>query len=91
MQLKKGQIVEFDIEKIAFGGNGLGKSEGRVVFVAGTMPGDRVKAAFTKIKDSFSEADLVEVVKKSPDRIEPRCKFFDRCGGCQFQFMPYEM
>lgn len=91
MQLRKGQIVEFDIEKIAFGGNGLGKSEGRVVFVAGTMPGDRVKAAFTKIKDSFSEADLVEVVKKSPDRIEPRCKFFDRCGGCQFQFMPYEM
>ncbi|MFA7686000.1 MAG: 23S rRNA (uracil(1939)-C(5))-methyltransferase RlmD [Candidatus Gracilibacteria bacterium] len=91
MQLRKGQIIDLDIEKIAFGGNGLGKFEGRVVFVPGTMPGDKVKAAFTRIKDDFAEADLVEVVKKSPDRIEPKCKFFDKCGGCQLQFMPYGM
>jgi 23S rRNA (uracil1939-C5)-methyltransferase len=91
MNLKKGQVIDLEIEKIAFGGNGLGRYEGRVVFVPGTMPGDKVKAAFTKIKDDFAEADLVEVVQKSPDRIEPKCKFFDKCGGCQFQFMPYEM
>ena len=91
MNLKKGQVIDLEIEKIAFGGNGLGRYECRVVFVPGTMPGDKVKAAFTKIKDDFAEADLVEVVQKSPDRIEPKCKFFDKCGGCQFQFMPYEM
>lgn len=90
MQLRKGQIVEFDVEKIAFGGAGIGKYEGRVIFVHGTMPGDRVKAAFTKIKDDFAEADLVELVKSAPERIEPKCKFFNICGGCQFQFMPYE-
>lgn len=91
MNLQKGQIIELDIEKIAFGGNGIGKYEGRVVFVPGTMPGDKVKASFTRIKDSFAEADLVEVVKGSVDRLAPKCKFFERCGGCQFQFMPYEM
>ena len=91
MQLKKGQIVELDIEKIAFGGSGLGKFEGRVVFVPNTMPGDKVRASFTRIKEDFAEADLVEIVRKSPSRVIPKCKFFDKCGGCQFQFMPYEM
>ena len=59
MNLKKGQVIDLEIENIAFGGNGLGRYEGRVVFVPGTMPGDKVKAAFTKIKDDFAEADLV--------------------------------
>lgn len=91
MQFKKGQIIELEIEKIAFGGSGLGRYEGLVVFVPGTMPGDRIKAALTKIKKDFAEAELVEIVKKSPDRIPVKCKFFDKCGGCQFQFMPYNM
>lgn len=91
MQLKKGQIIELEIEKIAFGGKGIGKYEERVVFVNGTMPGDKVKASFTRIKESFAEADLVEIIKKSPDRLEPKCEFFGKCGGCQFQFMPYVM
>ncbi|MFA6917515.1 MAG: TRAM domain-containing protein, partial [Candidatus Gracilibacteria bacterium] len=91
MQLRKGQIVELKIDKIAFGGNGLGKYEGLVVFVPSTMPGDLVKASFTKIKKDYAEAELVEVVEKSPDRVEPKCRFFDKCGGCQFQFMIYKM
>lgn len=91
MQLRKGQIIELQIFKIAFGGKGLGKYEGRVVFVPGTMPGDKVRASFTRIKDDFAEADLVEIIEKSSDRLGPKCKFFEKCGGCQFQFMPYEM
>ncbi len=90
MQLKKGQSVEFDIHTIAFGGAGLGKYEGLSVFVHGTMPGDRVKAAFTRIKENFAEADLIEIVKPSSDRVCPRCKYANVCGGCDFQFMPYE-
>ncbi len=90
MQLKKGQIVELDIEKLAFGGRGIGKFDGLTVFVAGTMPGDKVEASFTKIKKNFAEAKLEKIVKESPERIEPRCKYSDICGGCQIQFMPYE-
>lgn len=90
MQLKKGQIVEFDIHALAFGGAGLGKYEGMTVFVKGCMPGDRVKASFTKLKQQYAEADLAEVVSPSKDRAKPKCKYFGVCGGCQFQFMPYE-
>lgn len=90
MQLKKGQIVEIDIHTLAFGGAGLGKYEGLSVFVHGTMPGDRVKAAFSRIKNNFAEADLVEIVKNSEDRISARCPYFGTCGGCQVQFMPYQ-
>ncbi|MEK7672266.1 MAG: 23S rRNA (uracil(1939)-C(5))-methyltransferase RlmD [Patescibacteria group bacterium] len=90
MQLKKGQIIELEIYTIAFGGAGLGKFEGLSVFVAGTMPGDKVKAALTKIKSNFAEAQLVEVVEPAKDRLKPVCKHFGVCGGCQFQFMPYE-
>lgn len=90
VQLKKGQIVEFDIHALAFGGAGIGKYEGLTVFVEGTMPDDRVRAAFTRIKPNFAEADLVEITKKARDRCEVKCPYFERCGGCQFQFMPYE-
>ncbi len=90
MQLKKGQIVEFDIHALAFGGAGIGKHEGLTVFVEGVMPGDRVKASFTRIKKKFSEAKLVEIVKPSSDRVQSRCPYAEICGGCQLQFMPYE-
>lgn len=90
MQLKKGQILEFPIHTLAFGGAGLGKHEGLTIFVEKTMPGDRVKASLTKIKNNFCEAKLVEVISSSPDRIKARCPYFGICGGCQLQFMPYE-
>lgn len=90
MQLKKGQILEFDIMTLAFGGAGIGKHEGLTIFVEKTMPGDRVKASLTRIKNNFCEAKLVEIVKASADRVKPQCPYFGICGGCQLQFMPYE-
>lgn len=90
MQYKKGEIIEFDVHALAFGGAGLGKYEGVTVFVEGTMPGDRVKASLRRIKSNFMEAKLVEIVKPSADRVEPRCPYANVCGGCHFQFMPYE-
>lgn len=97
MQLMKGQIIELEIRALAFGGAGLGKYEGLsagqsglTVFVKKTMPGDKVRAAFTRIKSNFAEARLVEILKPSADRIQARCPYFGVCGGCQLQFMPYE-
>lgn len=90
MDLRKGQVVELEILSLAFGGAGIGKYDGLTVFVQGTMPGDKVKAAFTRIKSNFAEADLVEIVKGAADRKEPVCEYFGLCGGCQLQFMPYE-
>ncbi|MBT4917602.1 23S rRNA (uracil(1939)-C(5))-methyltransferase RlmD [Candidatus Peregrinibacteria bacterium] len=90
MQLKKGEIIEFDVHAMAFGGSGIGKYEGMTVFVDKAMPGDRVKAALTRIKPKFAESKFVEIVKPSPDRVEPKCKYSGKCGGCQLQFMPYK-
>lgn len=96
MQLKKGQIIDLDIHALAFGGAGIGrlpktdKHEGLAVFVEKTIPGDKIKAEFTRIKSNFAEAKLVEILEPSKDRKEPKCKYFGICGGCQLQFMPYE-
>ena len=89
MQLRKGQIVEIPIHALAFGGRGIGKYEGMTVFVPDTVPGDTVNASFTKLKQKYAEADVVDFVKKSEDRIDPPCKHFEKCGGCQLQYMPY--
>lgn len=90
MTLKKGQLVEIEISSIAFGGRGIGKYEGITCFVDNTMPGDKVTASLTKIKSNFLEAQLVDIISPSKDRCAPKCKYFGTCGGCQFQFMPYE-
>ncbi len=90
MQLKKGQIVEIMIDAFAFEGSGIGSFEGLRVFVADTMPGDKVKASFTKIKKNFAHAKLLEILEPSADRVKPHCKYSEVCGGCQLQFMPYQ-
>jgi 23S rRNA (uracil1939-C5)-methyltransferase len=101
MNLRKGQIVELKIFGMAFGGRGIGKyavAEGDhspspralAVFVDRAMPGDTVKASFTKIKSNFAEADLVEIVEPSPDRVKPKCKYAFVCGGCPLQCLKYE-
>lgn len=90
MQYKKGEIIEVEIQKIAFGGSGIGHYNNRVVFVPNSVPGDIVKAALTRIKPKFFEAKLAEFIKKSHLRIEPRCPHFNECGGCSFQYLAYE-
>ena len=89
MNLQKGEIIDLEIENIAFLGKGVGKYNGKVVFVSNTMAGDKIKASLTHIKKDFCEADLVEIVSPSAERIAPKCEYFDKCGGCSFQFIPY--
>lgn len=90
MNYKNGNIIEISISDLAFGGVGVGKIGDFVVFVDGVVPGDRVKARFTKIKRNFAEAKLEMLASPSPNRIAPRCKHFSVCGGCSLQFLSYE-
>ena len=62
-----------------------------IVFVNGSYPGDRVNAKIKKIKNSYSEAKLINVIKPSEFRVQPRCKYFGTCGGCKQQDLDYEM
>lgn len=90
MQTKKGEIIEVDISTLAFGGKGLGKIDGKAVFVDLAVPGDKVKASVTKIKTSYLEAKLVDILVPSEKRVKPKCPYFGVCGGCQFQHLPYK-
>lgn len=82
----RGEELELTIESLAYGGNGIARADGFVVFVPRTIPGDRVLARIGRRKRSYAEADLVEIVEPSPDRIEPRASH----PGAPWQVLPYE-
>lgn len=70
-------------------GKGVGRIDSWVVFVSHALPGERVSARIFRNHPTFSEADLVEVLRASPDRVEPPCPLFGQCGGCQYQNFAY--
>jgi 23S rRNA (uracil1939-C5)-methyltransferase len=90
MAVKRGQELELEISDLAFGGRGIAKVDGLAVFVDQTAPGDRVLARITKKKKNFAEARMIRVVAESPLRISPPCAYSGHCGGCKWQFLPYE-
>jgi 23S rRNA (uracil1939-C5)-methyltransferase len=83
------EIVELEIDSIAFEGKAIAKIDGYVVFVSGGVPGDLVKAKVFKRKKDYAEAKVVEILKPSPHRVQPRCRYFGICGGCKWQNLEY--
>src|SRR5216117_4082800 len=84
------RFVDLKIEDIAFGGKGVGRAQGKAVFIPYTIEGELVSAEVIREKKQFAEAELVEVKESSPNRVEPRCPYFGRCGGCAYQHISYE-
>ncbi len=85
-----GRTVEILIDGLAEGGEGVGRADGFAVFVVGALPGERVRARITDLRRSFGRADLLGIVEPSPDRVDPPCPVFHRCGGCQLQHLAPE-
>ncbi|MCC6235091.1 MAG: class I SAM-dependent RNA methyltransferase [Verrucomicrobiales bacterium] len=85
-----GERLTLTIENIAYGGDGVGRADGFVVFVPFTAPGERVEVELTEVKKNFARGRLVTVVEPSPDRVTPACRHFGDCGGCQYQHLAYE-
>ncbi|HEY5943639.1 MAG TPA: 23S rRNA (uracil(1939)-C(5))-methyltransferase RlmD [Solirubrobacterales bacterium] len=89
--MKRGEQLDLEIESLAFGGRGVARTEGFVVFVAGALPGDLVRAEVTKPKKRFAEARTVELVRASADRVPDRCVHGgEPCPGAPWQGLPYE-
>lgn len=84
------ELLILKIEDVAFGGKGVARHEGKVVFVPFTAPGDVVSAEVVKSKKNFAEARLVQVLTPGPDRVDPLCPYFTGCGGCTYQHLRYE-
>jgi 23S rRNA (uracil1939-C5)-methyltransferase len=88
--MTKGELITAAIEKIAPGGAGLAKAEGRVIFTELTAPGDLAKLRITEEHRSWARAELVEILEPSPQRAEPPCPLYGVCGGCSLQHLSYE-
>ncbi len=86
----KGQELELRIDSLAYGGNGVARRDGFVVFVKRGLPGDLVRAQVTKVKKGYAEAFRTQLLEPGASRVEPRCPHFGECGGCRFQDLAYE-
>lgn len=86
------QIIEITLDAIAHGGEALGRHDGKVIFVPYAIPGEHVRVEIVEAKERWARARLLEVLRPSPDRVEPPCPHFgpDGCGGCQWQHIAYE-
>ncbi|MGH2901252.1 MAG: 23S rRNA (uracil(1939)-C(5))-methyltransferase RlmD [Solirubrobacteraceae bacterium] len=83
---EKGAEIELTVDALAYGGNGVARMEGYVVFVSGAVPGDRVRATVTKRKRAYAEARTLELLEPSPERIAPIADH----PGAPWQVLPYE-
>src|SRR5713101_5657211 len=91
-----GVCMRLKIEKLVYGGDGLARlpadehGPGKTVFVPFVLEGEEVDAVLAEQKAGFARASLNRVTAASPDRVEPDCKYFQRCGGCHYQHASYE-
>jgi 23S rRNA (uracil1939-C5)-methyltransferase len=90
MTFQKGQLLELEISETAFGGKGLARADGLVVFIENAVPRDRVTARIIKRNKNFAEARMVDILKPSPFRIKAPCAYSGYCGGCKWQFLTYD-
>ena len=89
--VRKGEELELRIDSLAFGGSGVARHDGFVVFVRGGVPGDDVRARITKVKRGFAEGIVTELVHSSDSRVAAPCRHFGVCGGCRFQDLAYSV
>ena len=88
--------MNLTIEKLIYGGDGLARlpaderGRGKAVFVPFVLAGEKVEASLVDEKPGFGRARVDAIVEASPERIEPRCPYFARCGGCHYQHTSYE-
>lgn len=88
--------LELHIEKLIYGGDGLARlpadehGRGKAVFVPFVLEGERVEAALVEQRSGFARARVEKILEPSPHRIQPRCPYFARCGGCHYQHTDYE-
>ncbi len=80
-----------EVEDLSRAGSGVARHpSGKIVFIPYTAPGDQVEVRVEASESRYLTGTLIRIVKASTMRVEPRCRFFARCGGCDWQHLPYE-
>jgi len=88
--VKKGQEIPLTIKRLGINGEGVGYFKRTVAFVPGALPGEEVVAEVVNVEPKFIEAKLKKIRKKSPNRVNPPCPIYEKCGGCQLQHLAYD-
>jgi 23S rRNA (uracil1939-C5)-methyltransferase len=86
---RRGDRVDLAIDDLAFGGEGVGRLDGYVMFVRGGLPGDRLRVQVTEARARYGRGVIEDVLARSPHRVDPPCRYFGRCGGCRLQHLSY--
>jgi len=86
---RRGDTLELVVDDLAFGGEGVGRVEGYVMFVRGGLPGDRLRVTVIEARARYGRGVIEDVLTPSPDRVEAPCPYFGRCGGCRLQHLAY--
>jgi 23S rRNA (uracil1939-C5)-methyltransferase len=89
MRPRKGQQLTLEISDLAYGGKGVARHDNFVIFAGSAVPGDTVEVEIEKVRGSYAEAKVVNVVNASPSRVNPVCEHFGYCGGCKWQHLDY--
>ena len=87
---RRGDTLSVTIDDLAYGGEGVGRADGYVVFVPGGVPGDTVRVRLTQARARFGRGTIESIERPSPDRVEAPCPYFGHCGGCRLQHLRYE-
>ncbi|MFW5782533.1 MAG: class I SAM-dependent RNA methyltransferase [Candidatus Muiribacteriaceae bacterium] len=83
-------IIEVTIEKVIYGGKGLARHNGKVVFIPGTLPSEKIQCRIVNTYKSYSEAVLIKNLLPSMSRRTPPCPYYEECGGCHLMHARYE-
>jgi 23S rRNA (uracil1939-C5)-methyltransferase len=86
---RRGDVITLTIDDLAFGGEGVGRADGYVVFVRQGLPGDTLRVSLTETRARYGRGVIAEVVTPSPDRVAAPCPYFGHCGGCRLQHLAY--
>ncbi|MBD2101206.1 23S rRNA (uracil(1939)-C(5))-methyltransferase RlmD [Leptolyngbya sp. FACHB-261] len=87
---QQGAVIPLTITDLSDNGDGVGRFEGRVVFVPDTVPGDELEVRLVRVKPGYAHAQLLLIMTPSPHRVRPSCMVADKCGGCQWQPVSYD-
>ncbi len=90
-KIAKGTELDLFVEKLAFGGKGVARLDGFVVFFDRAVPGQTVRARIVKKKRNYAEARVIDVISQSPHYTPPACAHFGTCGGCTWQDIAYDV
>lgn len=88
--MKRRDIIEFEIDKMEFGGTSVSRLGNRDIYMKGGITGQKVKASVKKTKSGKAEVKMMELLESSPLETETPCKHFNVCGGCSMLSVPYE-